>query len=109
MGIHSLSKTEVGDLIYSYKEHEVTDQLYDFGKILLDHVAHRSDRINAQSATVLAWATAILAFLFVNGGIGPHGRGIHPVFWHCLPTKTCVSRLTRPPRENHPVACHRHA
>jgi hypothetical protein len=40
--------------------------LRDFGKILLDHVAHRSDRINAQSATVLAWATAILAFLFVN-------------------------------------------
>jgi hypothetical protein len=60
----NLSKPEVRDLVYSYESEEVTNQLYDFGKILLGDVERRSIRINSQSTTVLGWATAVLAFLF---------------------------------------------
>jgi hypothetical protein len=66
MTAHNLSKTEVGDLIYSYRDPAVTDQLYAFGAIALGEIQERTGRINSQSATVLGWATAILAFLFAG-------------------------------------------
>ncbi len=66
MATNDLSKEEVRDLVYSYQKPEVTDQLYDFGKMLLDEVQSRAGRLNAQSVTVLGWSTAILGFLFAG-------------------------------------------
>jgi hypothetical protein len=66
MATNNLSKAEVRDLIYSYEKPEVTNQLYDFGKMLLEEVQSRSSRINSQSVSVLGWSTAILAFLFAG-------------------------------------------
>jgi hypothetical protein len=74
MAQNDLSKDEVRELMKSYENAEVTNQLYEFGKTLLDEVQNRSARINSQSVAVLGWSTAILAFLFA--GVGKYSENI---------------------------------
>lgn len=66
MTTHNLSKTEVGDLVYSYPDAAVTDQLFAFGAMTLGEIQESTARINSQSTTVIGWATAILAFLLAG-------------------------------------------
>jgi hypothetical protein len=68
MATNDLSPAEVSELVYSYQDSGVTDELYDFGSSLLQEVKNRSERISAKATTVLGWATAILAFLFAESG-----------------------------------------
>ena len=65
---NDLTKDAVKDLIYSYKEPAVTDELYAFGAMLLAEVQERSGQIDSKAATVLGWASGILAFLFTQFG-----------------------------------------
>jgi hypothetical protein len=66
MAANDLSETDASKLIYSYKDADVTDQLYTFGSSLLSDLKERSEHVNTKATTVLVWATGILAFLFAQ-------------------------------------------
>lgn len=66
MTAYGLSKEEVSRLVYSYQDEAVTDELYQFGMVLMSEIQDRADRINSQSTIVLGWATAILALLLTQ-------------------------------------------
>lgn len=70
---NDLSREEVKALVYSYEKPEVTNQLFEFGKMLLEEVEDRSRRINSQSVTVLGWSMAIIAFLVSGINRAPTG------------------------------------
>lgn len=63
---NNLSKQAVGDLVCSYQNSAVTEELYRFGTMMLAEMQERSGRLDSKSAIVLGWATGILAFLFVE-------------------------------------------
>jgi hypothetical protein len=61
---NNLSKEEVNRLVYSYQDNSITDELYAFGAALLSESQARCRDINSRAATVLTWATGVLALLF---------------------------------------------
>lgn len=61
---HYLSETEVKRIINDYESEHITDQLLDFGRLMLDEIQDRSSKINAHAIMVLGWATGTLAVLF---------------------------------------------
>jgi hypothetical protein len=61
----NLSDDEVKDLVYSYKDGEVTNELYTFGMMLLSEIQARAAQLDSKSTTMLGWATGILAFLLI--------------------------------------------
>lgn len=61
---HDLPKEEVNRLVYSYQDSAITDELYAFGVALLSESRDRTSQINSRAATVLTWATGVLALLF---------------------------------------------
>jgi hypothetical protein len=63
---HDLSKDEVRGLVYSYKDENVTDELYAFGRMLISEIGHRADLIDSKATITLGWATGIIAFLSVQ-------------------------------------------
>jgi hypothetical protein len=63
---NNLTKDDVKELIYSYEQPQVTDELYTFGAMLLNEVQERSGQIDSKAAVILGWATGILAFLFTQ-------------------------------------------
>ncbi len=60
---NDLSSEEVQELVYSYEEEGVTDELASFGQMLMAEVQQRSSQIDSKAAMVLGWSTAVLAFL----------------------------------------------
>jgi hypothetical protein len=66
MATKDLSKEDVKRLVYAYKDPKITDELYSFGSLLLADVRSRSGHIDSKAATILGWATGILAFLFTE-------------------------------------------
>jgi hypothetical protein len=66
MATKNLSKEDVKRLVYAYKDPKITDELYSFGSLLLADVRGRSGNIDSKAATILGWATGILAFLFTE-------------------------------------------
>lgn len=63
---NTLSLEDVKRIVGSYKDSGVTDELYSFGSVLLAEVRNRAGRIDSKAATMLGWATGILAFLFTE-------------------------------------------
>lgn len=46
-----------------YEEPEVTDELYDFDKNLLDEIGERLGKLDTKAASIAAYAIAIIMFL----------------------------------------------
>ncbi len=61
---NSLSKDQVKEAVYSYKESAVTDQLYAFGCVLLSEIQDRAQQINGKGVMLIGWSIAVLAFWF---------------------------------------------
>jgi hypothetical protein len=76
MPMKDLSEAEVKEVIYSYQDSAVTDELYAFGSSLLGDLRSRADHINSKATAVLGWATGILAFLFAENAKF-NGTAIH--------------------------------
>ena len=70
---NDLSREQVNDLVYSYDDRAITDELYSFGSILLSNSQERVRQINSRSATVLTWASGILALLFSQVDVALRG------------------------------------
>ncbi|PYX58169.1 MAG: hypothetical protein DMG76_09880 [Acidobacteria bacterium] len=66
MATNDLPDTEIKRLVYAYEDPQITDELYRFGKMLLTEIDDRVKHIDSKAGTVLAWSTAILAFLFTQ-------------------------------------------
>ena len=66
MATNDLPQTEIRRLVYSYQDTKITDELYGFGGMLLNEIDERVKNIDSKAGTVLAWSTAILAFLFTQ-------------------------------------------
>jgi hypothetical protein len=66
MSDNNLGSEKLRDAVYSYKSPEVTAHLYEFGKLLLDEMMERGEKINSQAVTILGWATGVIAFLFAQ-------------------------------------------
>ncbi len=60
-----LSKDAVKQLVYSYKDQGVTNELYGLGMMLLSEIQQRAAQLDSKSTMALGWATSILAFVFV--------------------------------------------
>jgi hypothetical protein len=63
---NDLSAEDVKQLVYSYQDTEVSDELLSFGQMLLDEANDWAKQIDSKATGVLGWATAILAFLFTQ-------------------------------------------
>jgi hypothetical protein len=66
MSNKSLSISEVKEVIYSYQDSEVTNQLYAFGSVLLGEIQDRAKQIDGKAVMVLGWSLAVLAFWFTQ-------------------------------------------
>lgn len=66
MNDNSLTKDAVKELMNSYDQPQVTDELYSFGAMMLSEVQERGGQVDSKATVILGWATAILAFLFTQ-------------------------------------------
>lgn len=70
---NDLSKEAVSDLVYSYKDNGITEELNSFGLMLLSESQERARQINSAAVTVLTWATGVLALLVTQLDVSATG------------------------------------
>lgn len=63
---NDLTKETVSNLVYSYKDNAVSEELNSFGLMLLAASQERARQINSTAVTILTWATGILAILITQ-------------------------------------------
>ncbi len=59
----AIDQTRVEHILVSYDSKEVTDQLYDMGKILLDECMQRVDRLDSKAVAIAGYTGAIIALM----------------------------------------------
>lgn len=63
---NNLSKESVKKLLSSYENVAITNELYQFGTTMLSEVLQRVARLDSKLGTIFGWATALIAFVFVE-------------------------------------------
>jgi hypothetical protein len=61
--IRSLTEPEVRKRLGSYTPTEVTDELYDFGKMMVDEAIDRFKTLDSKATAIAAYALALITFL----------------------------------------------
>ncbi len=60
---------EVTDRVQNYTDTDTTNELYDFGKLLLQEAIDRAHWIDAKASTLAGFSGALVAFLFSTSSI----------------------------------------
>ena len=63
---------DVDDLLQKYSSEEVTNELFEFGRVLLATNDDRVALIDSKATTLVGYSSAILAFLLIRGPSGMH-------------------------------------
>ena len=66
MTTNELSNEEFKNLIHSYTQSGVTDQLYTFGSLLTAELQLRTSQVEAKATTLMGWSTGVLVLLFAT-------------------------------------------
>jgi hypothetical protein len=61
--MNELTRDEVKQRVDSQEYREITDELYDFGKMLLAENADRASKVDGKATNIVGYAGVILAFL----------------------------------------------
>lgn len=64
-----LSEADVRSRLASYSSEAVTDQLYDFGRMLLQDAVDRISKMDSKAAAVAAYSGAVITVLISTEGI----------------------------------------
>ncbi len=61
-----LTTDEVNDRLMSYTSEATTNELYEFGKVLVDESTERVNRLDAKATTIAGYAGTIIALLLAT-------------------------------------------
>lgn len=61
--MRKLSEEEVNKRLQSYDNEGVTDELYDFGKMLVNELIERNNKLDTKAASMAAYAIGIITLL----------------------------------------------
>lgn len=63
MSMTSLNDDEVKGRLISYESSEVTDELYDFGKMMIDEAIDRFKSLDAKATAIAAYSIGVITIL----------------------------------------------
>jgi len=75
-----LSESEVRKRLESYDQAAVTDELYDFGRMILQDAIERIAKLDGKASTLVAYSGALTALLVSTAGIWSKTiKGVHAI------------------------------